>query len=53
MEVNIYVEVVLTITRIIVINNINVVHQVKWHVDETNHHLATECDYWCWAPKGQ
>ena len=43
-EVNIYVEIVLAITRIIVTIVINVGHQVIWHMDVTHHHRETKCD---------
>ena len=39
-EVNIYVEILLTITRITVTIVINVGHQVMWRVDVTHHHQA-------------
>ena len=39
-EVNIYVEILLTITRITVTIVINVGHQVIWRVDVTHHHQA-------------
>ena len=45
-EVNIYVDIVLIITRIIVTIVMNVGHQVIWHVDVTHHHRETKCDYW-------
>ena len=51
-EVNIYVEIVLTITRTIVTIVINVGHQVIWRVDGTHHHWKPKCDYWCWVPSG-
>ena len=49
-DVNIYVEIVLIITRIIVTIVINVGHQVIRHVDVTRHLRETKCDCWCWAP---
>ena len=49
-EVNIYVEIVLTITRIIVTIVTNVGHQVIWHVDVTRHLWGTKWDCWCWEP---
>ena len=39
-EVNIYVEILLTITRITVTIVTNVGHQVMWRVDVTHHHQA-------------
>ena len=44
-EVNIYVEIVLTITRIIVTIVTNVGHQVIWRVDVTHHYRETKCNY--------
>ena len=52
-EVNAHVEIVLTITRIIVNIIINVGHQVIWRLDVTHHHRETKCNYWYWAPSGQ
>ena len=53
-EVNIYVEIVLIRTRIIVTIVINVGRQVMSHVDVMHHHhRETKCDYWCWAPSGR
>ena len=53
-EVNIYVEIVLIRTRIIVTIVINVGRQVMWHVHVMHHHhRETKCDYWCWAPSGR
>ena len=52
-EVNLYVDIVLTITRVIVTIVINVGHQVIWHVDVTHHYGETKCNYWCWAPGGR
>ena len=44
-EVNINVEIVLTTTRIVVANVVNVGNQVTWRVDVTHHHRETKCDY--------
>ena len=51
-EVNIYVEIVLPITGIIVTIATYVGHQAIWHVDVTHHHRETKCDYWRLAPNG-
>ena len=48
-EVNIYGEIVSTITRIIVIVVTYVGHHVEWRVNVTHHHRETKCDYWYWA----
>ena len=44
-EVNIYVQTVLTITRVIVTIVTSESHQVTWHVDVTHHHQETKCNY--------